>query len=348
MFAITLGYGHWRIQQGPAADAPSVRVGLVQGNIDITMKADPAEAGAIYDHYLKWSQEAVEQARRDGGRPLDLIVWPETMFRSALHGFADDFKTPDGSTIGEFNARVQARSGTNAKIAETVGLLGSPMLLGIDRLRWHTETEYEHYNSAVFVDASGKQLAHYDKMHLVMFGEYVPFADWFPWLYKLTPLPGGAKAGSGPAACEIHGFRFAPNICYETVIPHLIRRQIAQLREQGQEPDVLVNVTNDGWFWGSSELDLHLRCGVFRAVECRKPLVIAANTGFSAWINGDGRIIKQGPRHEAAALVANVQRDPRQSLYLTIGDWPSAVCLLVCVGLAIVGYRDLRCTAKAR
>jgi apolipoprotein N-acyltransferase len=221
------------------------------------------------------------------------------------------------------------------------------MLLGIDRLHMLSDSDYQHFNSALFVDVSGKPLAHYEKMHLVMFGEYVPLADWFPWLYKLTPLPGGAKPGSGPAACEIAGFRFAPNICYETVIPHVIRRHVVELHDKGQEPDVLVNVTNDGWFWGSSELDLHIRCGVFRAVECRKPLVIAANTGFSAWINGDGRIIKQGPRREPAALVADVQRDPRHSLYLAIGDWPSAVCLLMCGGLAIIGYRDRRRASAA-
>ena len=70
----------------------------------------------------------------------------------------------------------------------------------------------------------------------------------------------------------------------------MIRGQVNALAAEGREPDVLVNLTNDGWFWGSSELDLHLSCGVFRAVECRKPLLIAANTGFSAWIDSDGRI----------------------------------------------------------
>ena len=67
---------------------------------------------------------------------------------------------------------------------------------------------------------------------------------------------------------------------------------------------MLVNLTNDGWFWGSSELDLHLMCGVFRAVECRKPMVIAANTGFSAVIDADGRILFQGPRRDTDVVVA--------------------------------------------
>ena len=91
-------------------------------------------------------------------------------------------------------------------------------------------------------------------------------------------------------------------------------------------PDVLVNLTNDGWFWGSSELDMHLVCGVFRAIECRKPLLIAANTGFSAWIDGDGRILRQGPRRREKVLFAAVGREPRQSWYLVHGDWPAGVC----------------------
>ncbi len=261
MFAVTLVYGHFRMQQGPAADAPTVRVGLVQGSIDTTMKTDPAEADQIFRHYLQWSLAALEKAQREGGRPPDLIVWPETMFRDPVHSFAADFKTPDGSPLNEFAARVQAKA--NADIFQIVSQLGTPLLLGVDRLRWHTEQSYENFNSALFVDIRGKQLAHYDKMHPVMFGEYVPLAEYLPWLYQLTPLTGGLTSGKEATACEVHGFRFAPNICYETVVPHLIRRQILELRERGQEPDVLVNLTNDGWFWGSSELDLHLRCGVF-------------------------------------------------------------------------------------
>ena len=91
---------------------------------------------------------------------------------------------------------------------------------------------------------------------------------------------------------------------------------------------MLVNLTNDGWFWGSSELDLHLMCGVFRAVECRKPLAIAANTGFSAVIDADGRILVQGPRRDTDVVVADVPLDTRRSPYVRFGDWGAGLCLL--------------------
>ena len=100
---------------------------------------------------------------------------------------------------------------------------------------------------------------------------------------------------------------------------------------------MLINITNDGWYWGSSELDLHLICGVFRAVECRRPLLIAANTGFSAWIDADGRVRSQGPRHARGTVIAEVSLDRRDSWYLRHGDIPAGICLAACLLFAIVG-----------
>ena len=164
-----------------------------------------------------------------------------------------------------------------------------------------------------------------------MFGEYVPFAEWFPWLYGLTPLPGGLNAGAARVAIKVGSIRYAPNICFESRVSPLIRGQVNTLRADGREPDVLVNLTNDGWFWGSSELEMHLSCGVFRAVECRKPLLVAANTGISAWIDSSGRVIRQGPRRENDMIIAHTQLDSRRSPYLVIGDWPAGACLAVCL-----------------
>lgn len=162
-------------------------------------------------------------------------------------------------------------------------------------------------------------------MHLVMFGEYVPFADVIPILQRMTPLSTSTTPGKNPVAFPVGSMLLSPNICYESVIPHLIRRQVLELRAKGHEPDVLVNLTNDGWFWGSSELDMHLICGVFRAVETRKPFLVAANTGFSAHIGPEGRIYQQGPRRDVAILVANVKPSPVWSLYLDFGIVPNSL-----------------------
>ena len=130
----------------------------------------------------------------------------------------------------------------------------------------------------------------YDKMHPVLFGEYVPLGETFPWLYRLTPMAGGLTAGEEPQVFEAAGLRWCPCICFENTVPHLVRRQVVELSRRGTPPDVLVTLTNDGWFWGSSMLDLHFACGIFRAVELRRPMLIAANTGFSAWVDADGRV----------------------------------------------------------
>ena len=176
-------------------------------------------------------------------------------------------------------------------------------------------------------------------MHLVPFGEFVPFAEYLPWLQNLTPLPTSACAGRQAGfAFDLGGVRIAPSICYESVMSHVIRGPINTLSAaDGREPDILVNVTNDGWFWGSSELDMHLACGVFRAVECHKPLLIAANTGFSAWIDGDGRVVKQGKRRDTDLIVAEPRLDHRRSWYLEHGDWFAGACLTMCGLLAGAG-----------
>ena len=121
-------------------------------------------------------------------------------------------------------------------------------------------------------------------------------------------------------------------------MPQVIRRQLLELRKEGENPDVLVNLTNDGWFWGSSELDMHLVCAVFRAVEFRKPFLIAANTGFSAWIDANGVIRAKGPRHETGIVVATVGPHKTETFYLLWGDWFAGICLFGCFCFALVGF----------
>ncbi len=338
MFALTLWYGFSQLNSVHEDAARSARVALIQGSIPSSLKMQPEAFQMIHDSYLKLSHAAIDLAARDG-RPIDLIVWPETMFRGTLISIEPGVPLPEGVTKERAEEKIAE---VNALVTDTARQLGAPLLLGVDRTYFRADGRSERFNSALFVTSEGRQLAHYDKTHLVMFGEYVPFAEMFPFLYHLTPLPGGLAAGRGPCAQEVNGLRYAPSICYETTIPHVIRRQVVELRDHDNEPDVLVNLTNDGWFHGSSELDLHLMCAVFRAIECRKPVLIAANTGFSAWIDADGRIIKQGPRAKDGVILADVKCDTRHSVYLAISDLPSAICLLMCGGLAIVGFWSRR------
>jgi len=312
----------------------------VQGSVDIELDADPEKQQRIFEHYLEQTEEAV--ARHPG---VDLIVWPETVYGGFLYGADARPAVPRDWQFSdrEFHQRLEeAIVGSREGLARLAAHFHAPMLVGVetlyfgrDRLHWYNSAAYVARASA---GADAFEVAgRYDKMHLVMFGEYVPLADRFPWLQDVTPLSTSTTPGARPAAFDVRGLRLAPNICYETVMPQVIRQQVNALAQEGREPDVLVNLTNDGWFWGSSELDMHLICGVFRAVECRKPLLIAANTGFSAWIDAGGRIRAQGPRRQTGLIVAQVRADPRRSWYLYYGDWPAGICLVACGALAVAG-----------
>ena len=113
-------------------------------------------------------------------------------------------------------------------------------------------------------------------MHRVPFGEYIPLRELLPWLGGFTPYRGdwGLTKGQGAAVFEYGKWRMAPVICFEDTVPHLVRGVVAagSDNETGRPVDLLVNLTNDGWFLGSSELDQHLITSTFRAVECRTPL----------------------------------------------------------------------------
>lgn len=330
-FALVLGYGYWRLDHAAGKAGPTIA--LIQGSIDTELKHDPVKQREIYPHYFGLSQQALAESPR-----LDLTVWPETMFRDSLLSCDEGAVLPPTwqVSLDEFREEAEWR---RQLISQQALKLNTPLLLGIDSLHLGP-AGLEHYNSALFVDRQGRIGPRYDKMHPVLFGEYVPLAKQFDWLAGLSPIGAGIESGSEVPVFKVAGVRLAANICYESAIPHVIRRQVVRLRQEGQEPDILVNLTNDGWFHGSSELDLHLTCAVFRAIECRKPFLIAANTGFSAWIDADGRILRQGPRQAADVIIARPQIDDRRSFYLAWGDWPAGLCLLAVCGVGLVGLRD--------
>ncbi|MFM7136652.1 MAG: apolipoprotein N-acyltransferase [Planctomycetota bacterium] len=345
---ISLAYGVWRMASAPVG-GPPLDVLLVQGSIDTELKHDPAAAAVVLEHYDDVTMAGLADPAASG-RP-DLIVWPETMWRWSLFEVDPDEVLPAavldgllGPDDGAGDAVARQVRGREALARQTLDALavyarryGTTWIVGLDRQRLtpHAAGGAEHFNAALVLDAAGRPRACYDKMHPVMFGEYVPFGDRLPLLYRLTPLPAGLTPGSAPVVVEVNGFGLAPTICYETALPAAVRRIVRRLTAAGRRPDVLVNLTNDGWFWGSSELDMHLAAGIFRAVEVRTPLVIAANTGFSAAIDGSGRLLARGPRRSAAPLRVSVRRDGRWSPWLTAGTLPAGVTLAVVAVLAI-------------
>ncbi len=346
LLAATLGYGAWRLNQPTALPAaPTIRVALIQGSRDTQFTDDPDYFRETLEHY----QRLTSQARRENPR-LDLVVWPESMFVVPEVRINEPLQPPEGVPADVFSRRMAAMNDEFAAVMaqEAARVNTQPdgsrqatptlLLVGTNTHVIGPADQRESYNSALLSDPAGQIVGRYYKQHAVMFGEYIPFGDTFPIIYNLTPMTGGLSVGDGPKPLAVGGLRLSPSICFESVVPHLIRGHVKGLSRQGQPADVLVNVTNDGWFWGSAILDLHFRCAVFRAVENRKPTLIAANTGISAWIDGNGIVRARGPKRASAIIVAEVQPDGRTSPYHTLGDAPAWLCGIACLVLAAIGW----------
>ncbi|MCA9238605.1 MAG: apolipoprotein N-acyltransferase [Planctomycetales bacterium] len=346
LVAASLLYGHSRLADQPAAQ-PGPTIAIVQSDALATWDPDPNRSQQIMDSLLALTRRAASEAEQKG-QQVDLYLWPESMCRVPLVTLDNQLRPPADMPGGYASAVKSYQDWLGGMTRE----LGAPLLLGVDRYDVRRDSGQEDaeptiYNAAALTDAERGVAAFYDKTHRVPFGEYIPLAKNMPALYYLTPMPGGLGEGAGPVAMtvdtEAGPLRFAPSICYESVVPHVIRRHVHQLIDQGEAPDVLVNVTNDAWFWGASELDMHLACGVFRAVENRRPLVIAANTGLSAVVDGSGRLLCVSNRMSEDILITQAPLDSRDSFYTSHGDWFALGCLVVSIGLIFVRLPQAAC-----
>jgi len=347
--AAATGYGAWRLDTTPPHAGRPLDVLLVQGSIDTELKHDPDAAGDVARHYDDLTLQGLAD---DDGRMPDLVIWPETMWRWPVveidpgetipDSVVEQVVGPAGEDRDEAARQARCRGILAAQWLDPLAVharrYGTRWLVGVDRqvVRSQAAGGVEHSNCGLFLDSTGNVLACYSKMHPVMFGEYIPLADRLPVLYRITPLPAGLTAGREPVAVRIAGFEVMPTICYETALPGAVRSMVRRLDATGRRPDVIVNLTNDGWFWGSSELDMHLTAAIFRAVELRTPIAIAANTGFSAGIDGSGRLLARGPRRDATTLRLTIDRDGRVSPWLRWGSMPIWLTVTVAVALAVL------------
>jgi apolipoprotein N-acyltransferase len=348
ILAAALVYGHWRTSR--ADTEPGLKIALIQGNIDIQLHSPEGFGQTVFEQYYRLTNEAIAKHPQ-----ADLIVWPETVFSGGwMTADLGAVKPPQyEKSEEEFQQELAEAITESAKfMTSTARQFDRPMIVGIDR-RHFSANRVNVYNSAVLVTPDGEWIHRpsdryfYDKTHLVPFGEYMPFTKWLPWLQYLSPLGNGSSASDRPACFDLKNICLVPNICYESTLPHVIREQLVALRREGMEPQILVNLTNDGWFWGSSELEMHLACGVYRAVENRRPMVIAANTGISASIDGNGVIVSEGPRHDTVVILADVRLDGRDSWYSLHGDWFAGACLAATILLAAIGIWISRSRRRA-
>jgi apolipoprotein N-acyltransferase len=359
--AADLGYGAWRLGQENFPAGP--RLALLQGNLDQRLRNDPSTAAqqSVQYHFDTLAAVACRQPV-----PPDLVVWPETSFSVPASAVAPDVTAE--AVPAEWQDRVTA---FRQFVHSRMKWWPANSLLGLNATVLQAGGQEDRYNSALYVGADGVPGPRYDKMHRVPFGEYVPFREELPWMNRFAPydFEYSIRSGEHWTRFPLAGRHFGVVICYEDTDPYLARQYVAEANcRQTREPkvDFLVNISNDGWFDGSSEHEQHLAICRFRAIEARRAVVRAVNMGVSALIDGNGqvhapRLVREGTvagaelkawevsakeealpvgrwaefKKVAGVLTAVVPLDDRSSLYAELGDWLPAACWgLVGLGLA--------------
>jgi apolipoprotein N-acyltransferase len=180
-----------------------------------------------------------------------------------------------------------------------------------------------HYNSASFFRADGSFAGRYDKMHLVPFGEYVPYKKLFFFAGNLLGDAGDFSAGQQRSVFRSDGHAVGVFICYESVFPDEIRRFV------GLGAEVLVNISDDGWYGDTSAAWEHLNMVRMRAIESHRWILRATNTGITAAIDPYGRVVRSVPRHQRTALRVGFDYEHDMTFYAAHGDWFAYLCSLV-------------------
>ena len=248
--ALVYAFGLHQIRAASPA-ARTLRIALVQPSIPQTMIWNESDSGRRFVELLQLTEAALTN------KP-DLVIWPEAAVPTQVR---------KDKSVAEVIAQLAIRN--NAWF-----IIGSD-----DSDRRGTNDIY--FNSSFLVSPRGEFISTYRKRRLVIFGEYVPLADWLPFIKYLTPITGGFTAGERPVTFDLGELSVKTSvlICFEDVFPHYAREHATN------EIDFLVNITNDGWFGESSAQWQHAANAAFRTIENGVPLVRCANNGVSCWID---------------------------------------------------------------
>ncbi len=306
-------YGTLRLARNPTQFVDNVRLRIMQPNLQQDVKFNYANKQQVMSHYIALSDRSTGP-QSTGVRDATHLIWPESAFPFFLTREADAL-----AQIADLLPR-----GT---VLITGGVRAPEIAPGASITR--------AYNSVYVVDHDGSILSVYDKVHLVPFGEFLPFQNFLEalGLKQLTKVQGGFIAGDRRRALEVPGApRFLPLICYEIVFP-------GEAVPRGERPGWLVNLTNDGWFGISTGPYQHFQQSRIRAIEEGLPLVRAANTGISAVIDPLGRVIKSLPLGTEGVLDAALPRRIDPPIYVRTGD--GVVLLLMGAGIVVVVRRRM-------
>ncbi|MFO0756902.1 MAG: apolipoprotein N-acyltransferase [Byssovorax sp.] len=282
LFSIVYGVIQVRRTDAKAAIAEPVKVGIIQANQSLFQR----------NTALRVHVDRTKELKRQGA---DLVIWSE-----------------GGS------ATVQRESDHEIETQKRLALktLGVPTVVGT-LLSRQAKPQNIHFNTALMVNQEGAVVGRYDKEFLLAFGEYIPFGDTFPILYQWSPNSSRFSPGTSVDPLPLGDHKLSALICYEDILPGFVNRVV-----QRADPDLLVNLTNDAWFGDSTEPFIHFALAKLRAVEHRRYLVRATNSGLSGIIDPVGRTILHGSTFKEESLLGEARYMRATTVYEILGDYP--------------------------
>jgi apolipoprotein N-acyltransferase len=337
--ALCLGFGLGLVTQPPAAPTSGTAV-LVQPNLNVGSE-DTWPGTEWTGHIADFTRLAEEQCKTyiagipQTGAPVGEIVCPPHATHPDLVAWPES-----PAPYFENDPRLEQALVSIAHTTQAPMVVGS---IGVDP---PIDGQLpKTYNSALIVGADGSRFGRYDKIHLVPFGEYIPFRDLLFFARKLTGRVSAFDRGEERKVFRINGHRYGVFICYEAVFADEVR----QFSRLGAE--VLVNISDDGWYGDTSAPWQHLNMARMRAIESRRWLLRDTNNGVTAAIDPYGRVRQSIPRHHVDALPAEYGFRDDVSFYTAHGDvfaWACAILALGIVGGAFRASLRLKIQIKAR
>lgn len=304
-------YGFAVLSASPTPTVPGIKIRVVQPSVPQHHKWARDKQGEIFNDHLALSA-TTEQGRPAGLAGITHVVWPEASMPFL------PLATP------------QALAAIGRLLPERTHLVAGALRLERsevgDEVRPSVKAKSKVFNSMIVFAPDGGAEAIYDKLHLVPFGEYLPFAKTLEWLglETITRIRGGFAAGKSPRPLlSVPGLpAIVPLICYEAIFP-------AAVVQGRQRPQLMINVTNDGWFGNTTGPYQHFHQSRLRAVEEGLPLIRAANNGISAMIDPHGRVIKAIGLNERGVIDVSLPEPRPPTIYARYGEYSFLVVVLL-------------------
>jgi apolipoprotein N-acyltransferase len=294
-FIFSISYGMWRLKN--AEDGYRLRASVIQGNFEQEKKWDNNYQREIIDTYKELTMEASSDS------PF-LVAWPES---------AVPFVFGKEETL-------------TREIKDFQKEMNSFLVFGGMEVREQKDEAPGLSNSVLLMSPNGEVVATYDKIHLVPFGEYIPLRRLFPFIGKMVMAVGDFIPGREYTVMDMQQVRVSSPICFEIIFPGLVRKFV------NNGANLIVTLTNDAWFGRSSAPYQHFSMAVLRAVENRVPVVRAANTGVSGFIDAKGRITKKSKIFVKSVLTEDlIIGNFNKSFYSKYGDLFAFFCIISCV-----------------